>query len=253
MKKLRWIIIIIVLIISSAIGKAIRQSHKEQRSITKAIIQSHKEQHSFSNPFPQTSPLHEPYKEFIEKALQSRNFGNISENVSSEDHAFAIGVTSSQKGLRRLDDISLENRMRLVGMLLEKVDIETCAVMVRGGNLPQYQEFQHKFQQQFLSSLEQLGPVIANEWFDLTIKAIVAEARGDPPPVTIDKQKIITSINNLLRRLSQADSNKLRNILTNLNSSNKEDVCWAGKTLYREALKMDVANKSVLARAFVPE
>lgn len=227
-----------MLIIVATIGKAIRQSLKEQRSI--------------SNPFPQTSPLHEPYKNFTERLFAIPEFEEHLKDASSKDQAFAIAVRFSQKGMCRLDDISIENRMRLVGMLLEKVDIKTCAVMVRG-NPPQYQEFQHQFQQQFLSTLEQLGPVAANEWFDLTIKAIVAEARGYPAPVTIDKQKIITSMDNLLRRLSPADSNKLANILTNLNGWNNEDVCWGGKTLYREALKMDAANKSVLARAFVSE
>jgi hypothetical protein len=239
MKKiLSWVIIILVLIIVATIGKAIRQSLKEQRSISKH--------------FPQTSPLHEPYKKFAEKLFAIPELGQHLKNASTKDQAFAIAMKFSHKGMRRLDDISIENRMRLVGMLLEEVDIETCVVMVRG-KPPQYQEFQNQFQQQFLSALEQLGPVTANEWFDLTIKAIIAEARGYPAPVNIDKQKIITSMDNLLRRLSPADSNKLTNILTNLNDWNNEDVCWAGKTLYREALKMDAANKSILARAFVSE
>jgi hypothetical protein len=239
MKKiLNWVIIILVLIIVATIGKSIRQSHKEQRSI--------------SNPFPVTSPLHEPYKNFAEKLFAIPEVEQHFKNTSSKKEAFAIGMRLSQKGMHRLDDISLENRMRIVGMLFEKVDFETCAVMVRGNRL-QYQEFQKKFQQQFLSALEQLGAVTANEWFDSTIKAIVAEARGYPAPVTIDKQKIITSMNNLLRRLSPADADKLTNILTNLNSCSDQDVCWAGKILYREALKMDAANKSVLARAFVSE
>ena len=239
MKKFfSWVIIILVLIIGSALGKSIIQSLKEQRSI--------------SNPFPQTSLLHEPFKNCTEKLFAIPEVEQHFKNVSSEYQAFAIAVKLSQKGVRRLDDISLVNRMRLIGMLLEKVNIETCASMVRG-NPPQYQEFQQQYQQQFFSALEELGRVSVNEWFDFTIKAVVAEARRYPAPVTIDKQKVIISMDNLLRRLSPADSNKLTNILTNLNGWNNEDVCWAGKTLYREALKIDATNKSILARAFVSE
>lgn len=239
MKKiLSWAIIILVIIIVLAIGKAIRQSRLDT-------------QHSISNPFSQTSPLHEPYKNFAKKLFAIPEIKQRLKNASNKDQAFAIGMESSQKGMRRLDDISLVKRMRLVGMLLEKVDVEICAYMVRG-NPPQYQEFQQQFQQKFLSALEQLGTDTANEWFDLTLKAAVAEIRQYPVPV-IDEQNISTSMDNLLSRLSPTDADKLTNILTNLNGWNDEDICWAGNILYREALKMDDANKNVLARALVSE
>lgn len=210
------------------------------------------EQRSSSNIFPSTSPLHEPYKNFTAKLSTIPELKQHLQNASSKDQAFAIVTGLAQKGLRRLDDNSLKNRMSLLVMLLEKIDNETCAFMIRG-NIPQYQEFQHQFQQQFLSALGQLGPVVANEWFDLTLKAVVAEARGSPAPVSIDKQEIMASMNNLLMRLSPADSRKLTNILINQNDSGSEDICWAGKTLYKETLKMDTADMSVLVRAFLSE
>jgi uncharacterized RDD family membrane protein YckC len=210
------------------------------------------EQRSSSNLFPRTSPLHEPYKNFTAKLSAIPEFKQDLQNASSEDQAFAITASLAQKGLRRLDDNSLKNRMGLLVMLLEKLDTETCALMIRG-NIPQYQEFQQQFQQKFLSALGQLGPVAANEWFDLTLKAAVAEARGSPAPVSINEQKIMASMNNLLMRLSPADSKVLTNILINWNGSGSEDICWAGKTLYKEILKMDTADMSVLVRSFLSE
>jgi hypothetical protein len=86
-----------MLIIVSTVGKAIRQSFKEQRTI--------------SNPFPLTSPLHEPYKNYTEKLFAIPGIEQHFKNASSEDQAFAIAVRLSQKGMRRLDDISLISRI----------------------------------------------------------------------------------------------------------------------------------------------
>lgn len=239
MKKLfYWIILSIVLIIVSVIAK----------EAGKALF---KQQVSISNPFLKTSPLHEPYQTFTEQLFAISEINQFFKKISSTDQAFVIALKMSTNGMRRLGDVSLVDRMKLVGMLFERVNVETCAVMVRG-KAPQHQQFQQQFQRQFLSALEQLGVVSAKEWFDLTLKAAVAEARQYPVPA-MDTQRVATAMNDLLRRLSPADSKKLETVLTNLNTSSDQAVCWAGKALYGEALKMDAANKRILARAFVSE
>ena len=161
-KLLYWIALIIGITLVSAVA----------REATKTLF---KQKSFISNPFPKASPLHELYKTFAEQLFAVPEINEHFKNISSADQAFVIALKLSTNGMRRLDDDSLVNRIRLVGMLFERVNVETCAAMVRG-NAPQYQKFQQEFQRQFLSGVEQLGVVSAKEWFDLTLKAAVAEA-----------------------------------------------------------------------------
>lgn len=225
---LQWVVIVIALAIASGIGKEMGKELFKKDTIL--------------NPFPKTSRLYEPYQRFEEKLLNLPEFKQYFKNVKSEDEAFQIGYALPKLGLRRLDDISLEKRMKIFVMMLDKFDIETCATIVRGSSLQD--------QQRFYAILESLDTDTINEYFDLAFNAIVAELRKYPE-IVVSEQEVLGAMNNLFKRLSAKDLKKLINVLNNFNSSSDHDVCWAGKVVYQEILKMNPEDKRILVRAFV--
>jgi secreted Zn-dependent insulinase-like peptidase len=238
-KIIKWIALIIMLAIASVVGKELSQQYFDEKN-------------AIANPFPEVSPLHEPYENYITKLWGIPEFKAQFHDALDKEQAFAIGMSLSQKGMRRLDDISLERRMEIVALLLNNVDVETCAFLagIRSNNL----NTTTHYQQQYLSALEKLDEAMINDYLNLTSDAVVAELKRYPAP-QIDEQAVEKAMNNLLEQLSQADTNRLMYVIRNREKSSLDDTdaCWANRTLYSQALEMDINDRRIIARAFVSE
>lgn len=237
MKKIsHWVILIIALSVASVVGK----------EIGKTILQD-VSQNTVSNPFPKTSPLHIPYQRFSKKLNDLPEFKQQIRNAKNTNDAMQLGYLLVVSGLKRLDNDSLEKRMRISAKMLDIADIETCAMMYRGGS-PQSKQNQN----QVYAVIGLLDSETINEYFDLSFNAINAELKQYPKPV-LHEQEILKATDSLLKHLTEQDSKRLKIILGDLNNQSSQNVCWAGRTVYSVALRMDTNNKQILARLLVSD
>ncbi len=169
------------------------------------------------------------------------------EKVDDVEQAFEIGMTLSESGVRKLDTNALEERMRIIARVIERTDVVGCALLVRG----ERGEAQ-KGAEVLSAALAELDAQTINDWFDLAFKAMLAELRDAPVP-TFDEVGIEDAMRALIAILPSDEADRFADALGSLPEGSDEEVCWAGKTLYRAALKLEAPHRAVLARALAME
>ncbi|MGH8671556.1 MAG: hypothetical protein ACREUA_05900 [Burkholderiales bacterium] len=197
----------------------------------------------YANPVAANSPLHKPFQKYLAKLAVSQQFQDLLRSTGSNRHPLTIGFDLAKQGMDRLDDASLDTRLRIVGDVIRTLDARTCSVMVRGN--PQNPQ---EVQQGFFHALEQLGSATADEWLELSFNAMQAELNNVPLPATED-EKTRNAFAQLLAGMEPDASGKLDRILSNSDDFSDTENCWAGRTLYSEARKMQRDQRLIIARA----
>ena len=83
------------------------------------------------NPFPRESRAHAPYAEFPARLATIPDPARRLRTVTSANEAAALGCAIAQNGLKRVDDIALEQRLDLMIKMVEHLGLPTCAAMAR--------------------------------------------------------------------------------------------------------------------------
>lgn len=125
------------------------------------------------------------------------------------------------KGMRRLPDERLRVRTRIVGRMLEGLDVETCSAMATGRQSAAVHD----------AAVLVLDPASVEEWVALSFEAARAElekqATRRPTP-----QELQLALGALFRHVPEADAERLRQALANLADRPPAEACWAARTTY---------------------
>ena len=181
----------------------------------------------------------------MERLLAVPEFQQQLKSTRGKDEAFAAGFLLARNGMRKLDDASLERRTAIVVGALDRMTETDCARIVRGDTTNP-----HQVAESFTKTLERLDAATINDWLDLSFEATVAQLRNAPDaPVT--KQAVAEAMRRLQEALPEPEARRLARALGSPTQTPDPDVCWAGKTVFRTALTLPPAERSVLVRAFV--
>lgn len=97
-------------------------------------------------------------------------------------------------------------------------------------------------------------------FFDLLFTALERSHQNNPEfTVAIDPKNLEEAFQKLFMAVPSQDMERFSQVLGSLNNPSKkaiatnEDICWAGRILYEQTLKLEPQYKNVLARAFVQE
>jgi exonuclease VII small subunit len=199
------------------------------------------------SPYPESSPLYQPSRTFLNRILALPELTTQLDEVEDAGQAFELGMKLSENGMRKLDTASLERRMAILARVVDRMDIEGCALLVRGerGEALRGADV-------LTAALAELDAQTISEWFDLAFEAVLAELRGAPTP-PFDDNDIEKAMNALIDLLPASEAERFADALRSLPEGGDEDVCWAGKTLYQSALKLDTPHRAAVARALTLE
>lgn len=141
------------------------------------------------------------------------------------------------KGMRRLPDDRLQVRTRIVGRMLEGLDIETCAAMATGRQNATVHD----------AAVLVLDPASLDEWVALSFEAARAELEGvsTPRPSYAEIQLALRTVG---ERLPEAEATRLSQALANLADAPPAEACWAARNLYRIVPELGPPARETLAR-----
>lgn len=145
--------------------------------------------------------------------------------------------TLAAKGMRRLPDDRLQARTRIVGRMLEGLDVETCSAMATG----RQNEAVHD------AALLALDPDSLDAWVALSFEAARAELEKRPVSRPT-AQELQLSLDVLFKRVPEADAGRLRVALAGLASQPPAEACWAARTTYAAVPDLPAPAARVLAR-----
>ncbi|MGI0490663.1 hypothetical protein ACN4EG_02525 [Alkalinema pantanalense CENA528] len=207
---------------------------------------------AMNNPFPNSSPLHEPFYRMTKKIADSPTMKEQFKSVS-KDQAEQLGSNLAKQGLKRLDDTSLERRAVILSSMLAKMDTKSCASVVTGQPLTGDDQNNPIFM-----ALEKLDPQSIDDWFQLSYKAMELEAQKVPAPA-FDQSKMQPALKAVLKTMPEDDAQKFIKVMQSISSpsgaatTSSEDSCWAGRKLYDSMKSLPQEHKVVLARALAQE
>jgi hypothetical protein len=141
------------------------------------------------------------------------------------------------KGMRRLPDERLAVRTRIVGRMLEGLDLETCSAMATG----RQNEAVHD------AAVIVLDPESLEEWVALSFEAARAELEKRPA-TRPSPQELQLALSVLFKRVPEADSERLRQALAGLSEKPPAEACWAARTTYAAAAELPAPVARVLER-----
>lgn len=125
------------------------------------------------------------------------------------------------KGMRRISGERLQVRTRIVGRMLQSLDIETCSAMATG----RQNETVHD------AAVLVLDPDSLEEWVTLSFDAAQAELEKRPASRP-SPQELQLALKVLFQHVPEADSERLRQALASLGEQSPAEACWAARTTY---------------------
>lgn len=196
------------------------------------------------NPYPSSSPLHAPFDRMLRKLARDPRYVDAMRAAGSPEAAQRKGFELSMGGLQRLDDAALQKRLGLLATILEASDESTCALLARPdpGDTKATTDA-------VIGSLKTLPVAQIDAWFDFSLQATSASL-GNAPVRTADPAATQAAMQMLVQRLPGPEQARMTETMRNLRQAATNDVCWAGRTLYRQALQLPEPQRSTLARAF---
>ncbi|MEB3292132.1 MAG: hypothetical protein VKJ24_03130 [Synechococcales bacterium] len=207
-----------------------------------------------SNPFPSDSPMHKPFEQHMGAVIKMPAWEARFKDVSGEQ-ASQIGGNLSRQGMRRLDNALLERRMVIMTQLLNKMDDRACAQVVKGASVLQ----SHSEKNDLINHIAQLDEAAINDWWQMTAEAVKSELQNTPAP-KLDSEQVTLGLRTLVQKLPPQEGDRFVTILEALDPAKPKvqtfsdrEVCWVGRTLYKEAQTLVPAQKQAIARALVNE
>ncbi len=141
------------------------------------------------------------------------------------------------RGMRRLPDERLDVRTRVVGRMLDALDVQTCSAMATG----KQNEAVHD------AAVLVLDPASLEDWVALSFEAARAELEAAPDrrPSPTELQLALKA---LFERVPEADAERLRQALGDLGGQPPAEACWAARTTYASVQELPPPVARVLAR-----
>lgn len=182
------------------------------------------------------SEVRSQFEQRVETAL-----GNQLDGMS--DTAAADRLRSLvQHGLVRLDDAALVRHLTLQTQALDSGNTATCAGFARasiGGKAASADISR--------GLMEALDTRSLQEFLDINIKGLEAEARGAPAARTVSEAQAQTMFETLANRLSEQDIGSIQTMSAGTTTTD-EAACHAVRSLYDTALTMSPSDVVLLAR-----
>ncbi|MFM0274577.1 hypothetical protein PQQ59_28585 [Paraburkholderia aspalathi] len=198
---------------------------------------------SIYNPYPESAPIHASYARF---AMRMRTDPTVQAFVTkaTREDAFSKGTDLSINGLKRLDDASLETRMRIWSKILDDASETECVSIMQGPSSTPGPSAMD-------SGLIKLNQADADSWFSLAGDAALAELRQDPTP-SVKREDVNEAWSRIKARLSPQERLKFDSALQNLRAVSPSDACWTMRILFREATALAEPYRAAIARASLP-
>lgn len=194
------------------------------------------------NPYPESAPIHASYARFAMRMAADPTIQAFVAKATSED-AFRDGTSLSLNGLKRLDDASLETRMRIVSKILDDASEAECVAILLGpSSVPGPVAID--------KGLVKLSQADADFWFASAADATLAELRHDPIP-SLKKEDVNEAVSRIKATLPPQEVPKFASALQNPRAASPSDACWAMRILYREGTALAEPYRAAIARATV--
>lgn len=141
------------------------------------------------------------------------------------------------RGMRRLPDERLQVRTRIVGRMLDGLDVASCSAMATG----KQNEAVHD------AAVIVLDPEALEEWVALSFEAARAELEKAPAERP-SPQQLQLALDLLFQRVPEADAGRLRQALASLATQPPAEACWAARTTYASVPALPTPVARVLER-----
>jgi hypothetical protein len=187
----------------------------------------------------------EAMAKLIHRALRIPGVLEISLRPRSPDQAVYLGARMAHAGLKRLSDADLERRAGVLNHMLDALPDDACAIFLRG-NATQYDPFGREL----AGVLQRLPNHMVDDWFDISLKAIAAELRGDPeiPPSTLC---VASAMHRAYGDMSQKAFSAMFAALGSPQHATNKKLCEAGRALYSRVLAVHPFDRAVVLRALI--
>ncbi|AJK49770.1 hypothetical protein [Burkholderia plantarii] len=195
------------------------------------------------NPFPENVPAHDAFDAFMEKLDADPKFKAIADGTQAAN-AYDKGFGLTQDGLSRLSDAQLEQRLVLMSKVVTSMPDADCRTTSRP-------TVDAADKQRILNdAIGRLDRKDAAEWFDVSFAA--ARAVLDKAPVIASDHATVTAaLERIVRQVPQQDRQRFLNAIRTPAAAEPADTCWATRTLYQTAVKLDEPYRAALARGLV--
>jgi hypothetical protein len=199
---------------------------------------------SIHNPYPESAPIHTSYARYAMR-MQADPTIRAFVATTTRENAFGKGTKLSISGLQRLDDASLETRMRIFSEILDNASEAECVSMMQGPSSTPGPSAMD-------AGLIKLNQADADSWFALAGDAAVAELRQDPIP-SVNRENVNQAWSRITASLSPQERPKFVSVLQNPPAMSPSDACWAMRILLREGTALAEPYRAAIARAIVPQ
>ena len=161
-------------------------------------------------------------------------------NGLSDTEKGAKLIELGRHGLSRLDDQTLIHRVELYKAALDALDETTCAAVMRSSMAGAVSDEDAK---ELVGSLttEQFG-----EWVDIWVRALEAEAKGDPPARTVSDSDSSAMYEAVFAGVSDDELATIQSLSVGTTVTDAE-ACQANRALYAAGLGLDDANLGAFA------
>ncbi|MBL8513740.1 MAG: hypothetical protein JNJ55_07090 [Betaproteobacteria bacterium] len=197
------------------------------------------------NPFDKGSRAYEPYAAFAKRiAANPQWVAKLNARARNSPDPKTLGFEIADRGIRRLDNAALEQRMVFALKLVENMDTATCAALARPDA-----ERNRALQPAFLKAIEQLPLKDIEGYLALVERAIGAELDGVPEPA-FSMQQAEASVQKLADKFSDGERAVLLRVVNFPSVTTNDTACWMVKTVFSEILALPSRDRQVLARVF---
>jgi hypothetical protein len=188
---------------------------------------------------------HEAMAKLIHRALRIPGLFEISLRPRSPDQAVHLGARMANAGLKRLCDADLERRANVLNHMLDVLPDDACAVFLRG-NPTQYDPLGRHI----ADALQRMPNHMVDDWFDVSLKAMAAELRGDPV-IEPSAPCVAGAMERAYGDMSKRAFSAMFTALGAPRSISNKKLCDAGRALYSRVLAVHATDRAVVLRALI--
>jgi hypothetical protein len=188
---------------------------------------------------------HDAMAKLIHRALRIPGLFEISLRPRSPDQAVHLGARMASAGLKRLCDADLERRANVLNHMLDVLSDDMCAIFLRG-NPTQYDPFGR----QVMDALQRIPSHMVDDWFDISLKAMAAELRGDPE-IEQSALCVPSAMHRAYGDMSKKAFSAMFTTLGAPQSASNKKLCDAGRALYSRVLAVHPADRAAVLRALL--
>jgi hypothetical protein len=185
-------------------------------------------------------PLDMAWKRRLARLQEEPEFHDLLAGASNPEDAVQKIRDLSTKGISRLPDEALLQRVSLLATLVGRADEQTCAAILR--NSPTTAQLHAAFLNLDREALD--------AWVDLIARAAEAELKKSEAP-TVSEAQTTNALDALVHSFPPEESERLSNVLAGVADASDADACWAAKTFYAKIVVIGEPYDRILARGLV--